>query len=217
MEQPKWKEMSAKTVEEAIEVALKELDADRTEVEIETLSPGKPGFLGIRSEPARVRVRKISEAQGAAGLAMGVVNKILAATGAHTVTTLKSAHDPDAGGPSIDITGEDSGLLIGRRGETLRALQFLVNLIIRNSLKEDAVRVVLDIERYKERRNNSLMDMALRVADKVAGTGRAVSLEPMSAAERRVVHMALAEHPRVSTESTGLGDSRKVVIAPKTQ
>ncbi len=148
---------------------------------------------------------------------MSVVNKILAATGAHTVTTLKSAHDPDAGGPSIDITGEDSGLLIGRRGETLRALQFLVNLIVRNSLKEDAVRVVLDIERYKERRNNSLMDMAQRVADKVAGTGRAVSLEPMSAAERRVVHMALAEHPRVSTESTGMGDSRKVVITPKTQ
>jgi spoIIIJ-associated protein len=148
---------------------------------------------------------------------MEIVNKILAATGTQTITTLKSAHDQDAGGPSIDITGEDSGLLIGRRGETLRALQFLVNLIVRNHLKEDAVRVVLDVERYKERRNNSLTDMALRVADKVVGTGRAVSLEPMPPAERRVVHMALADHPRVSTESSGLGDSRKVVIAPKTE
>jgi spoIIIJ-associated protein len=217
MEQPEWMAMSGKTVEEAIEVALKELDADRAEAEIEILSPGKPGFLGIRSEPARVRVRRIPAARGAAGLAMEIVNKILAATGTQTITTLKSAHDQDAGGPSIDITGEDSGLLIGRRGETLRALQFLVNLIVRNHLKEDAVRVVLDVERYKERRNNSLTDMALRVADKVAGTGRAVSLEPMPPAERRVVHMALADHPRVSTESSGLGDSRKVVIAPKTE
>ena len=148
---------------------------------------------------------------------MGIVNKILAAMGVHTITTLKSANDPDSGGPSIDITGDDSGLLIGRRGETLRALQFLVNLIVRNNLKEDAVRVVLDIERYKERRNSSLTDMALRVAEKVAGSGRAVSLEPMPPAERRVVHMALADHPRVSTESNGVGDSRKVVIAPKAQ
>ena len=148
-------------------------------------------------------------------MAMEIVNSLLAATGAHTVATLKSARDPDAGGPSIDITGDDSGLLIGRRGETLRALQFMVNLILRNRLKEEAVRVVLDIERYKERRHSSLKDMALRVADKVAGTGRAVSLEPMPAVERRVVHMALAEHPRVTTESTGLGDKRKVVIVPK--
>ena len=105
MEQPEWMAMSGKTVEEAIEVALKGLDADRAEAEIEILSPGKPGFLGIRSEPARVRVRRIPAARGAAGLAMEIVNKILAATGTQTITTLKSAHDQDAGGPSIDITG----------------------------------------------------------------------------------------------------------------
>ena len=148
---------------------------------------------------------------------MEVVQKILAGTGTHTISTLKSAHDADAGGPSIDITGDDSGLLIGRRGETLRALQFLVNLIVKNRLKDEAVRVVLDIERYKERRNNSLQEMAIRVAEKVAGTGRAVSLEPMPPAERRVIHMALADHPTVSTESSGMGESRKVVIAPKDQ
>lgn len=146
---------------------------------------------------------------------MEVVNHILSGTGVRTVTTLKSAYDPQVDGPSIDITGEDSGLLIGRRGETLRALQFLVNLIVRQRLKEQAQRVVLDIEGYRERRYSSLHDMALRVAEKVAGTGRAVSLEPMPAAERRVIHLALADHPRVSTESTGMGESRKVTIAPK--
>ena len=139
---------------------------------------------------------------------------MLSLAGVRILSTLRSAHDPDSGGPIIDVTGEDSGLLIGRRGETLRALQFLVNLVVNNNLADERVRVILDIERYRERRHNSLSDMALRVADKVATSGRAISLEPMPAVERRVIHMALAENPRVSTESSGLGDSRKVTIAP---
>ncbi len=131
------------------------------------------------------------------------------------MATLRSAHSPDSGGPVIDIAGEDSGLLIGRRGETLRALQFLVNLAVRNRLNGEDVRVILDVERYRERRHNSLHEMALRVADRVASSGRAISLEPMPAAERRVIHMALADHPRVSTESAGFGESRQVTVAPK--
>ena len=131
------------------------------------------------------------------------------------MTTLRSAYDPDSGGPVIDITGEDSGLLIGRRGETLRSLQFLVNLVVRRNPDNESVRVVLDIERYRERRYNSLWELALKVADTVAGTGRSVSLEPMPAAERRIIHVALSDHPRVSTESSGIGEARKVTIAPK--
>ena len=207
--------MSGKTVEEAIEVALKELDASREEVEIEILSQGKAGFLGIGSEPARVRVRKLLPSQNSAALAMDVVNKILSGAGARILATLRSAYDDETGGPVIDITGEDSGLLIGRRGETLRALQFLVNLLVNRRLGDENVRVVLDIERYRERRNNSLHDLALRVADKVATTGRAVALEPMSAAERRIIHVTLSDHPRVSTESSGIGEGRKVTIAPR--
>ena len=209
------REISAKTVEEAIEVALKELDASREEAEVEILSRGKPGFLGIGSELARVRVKKLDPSEHVAALALEIVNNILTATGVHTVTTLRSARDPDGGGPLIDITGEDAGLLIGRRGESLRALQFLVNLVMRKHLGEETVRVVLDIERYRERRHNSLRELALRVADKVASTSRSVSLEPMPAAERRIVHMALAEHPRVSTESSGMGEQRKITIALK--
>lgn len=209
------REVSAKTVEEAIEVALKELDASREEAEVEILSLGKPGFLGIGSEPARVRVKKLAPTEHAASLALEIVNNILTAAGVHTVTTLRSARDPDGGGPLIDITGEDAGLLIGRRGESLRALQFLVNLVMRQHLGEETVRVVLDIERYRERRHNSLRELAMRVADKVASTDRSVALEPMPAAERRIVHVALSEHPRVSTESSGMGEQRKITIAPK--
>ena len=145
---------------------------------------------------------------------MDVVNKILSGAGVHIVTTLRSAHDPQTGGPVIDITGDDAGLLIGRRGETLRAIQFLVNLVVNRNLNEESVRVMLDIERYRERRYNSLHDLALKVAEKVASTGRAISLEPMPAAERRIIHVALSEHPRVGTQSSGIGENRQVTITP---
>lgn len=206
---------SAKTVEEAVEMALKELDANREEAEIEVLSQGKQGFLGIGSEPARVRVRKLPPSEHAASTAMEVVNKLLSTAGARTLATLRVARDPDTGGPIVDITGEDSGLLIGRQGETLRALQFLVNTLVRKRMQQESVRVVLDIERYRERRHNSLRELAFRVADRVAQSGKAIPLEPMQAAERRVIHVALSEHPRVTTESSGVGDGRRVTITPK--
>ncbi len=171
--------------------------------------------MGIGNEPARIRVRHLSGTGNAAGVAIEVVNRMLTGAGVQTMTTLRSANDPDTGGPIIDITGDDSGLLIGRRGEALRALQYLVNLVTNKKLGNESVRVVLDIERYRERRQKSLREMALRVAEKVASSGRSIPLEPMSAAERRVIHMALADHPKVSTESSGMGESRKVTIAPK--
>ncbi len=110
----------------------------------------------------------------------------------------------------LDIEGEDSGLLIGRRGETLRALQFIVNLLV--SQRSEG-RVVLDVEGYRERRYDALRILASRVAERVIATGRSVTLEPMAANERRVVHIALADHPEVSTESTGLGEGRKITVS----
>jgi spoIIIJ-associated protein len=132
------------------------------------------------------------------------------------VSTLRSANDPDVGGPIIDLTGEDSGLLIGRRGQTLQALQFVVNMIARKELGE-SVRVVLDVEHYRQRREESLRDMASKVASRVAQTGRSITLEPISAADRRMVHVALAEYQGVRTESVGMGDDRKVTIFPTSQ
>jgi spoIIIJ-associated protein len=204
---------TGRTVEEAEELALKELGADRNEVEVEVLSRGKSGFLGIGAELARVKVTRISGGGNAASLAIEAVSKILAAARVNVINTLRSANDPEAGGPIIDLTGEDSGLLIGRRGQTLQALQFIVNLIVRQRFGED-IRVVLDVERYRQRREASLQDMAAKVAARVVQTGRSITLEPMSAADRRIIHLSLANHQGVTTESVGFGEERKVTIIP---
>ena len=216
--------MSARTVEEAIELALKELDADRDGVEVEILSRGKAGFLGIGAELARVRVTPLggrqpgtiaaAEEQTAASLANEALGRILEAAGVDVTRTLRSSHDEEAGGPVIDLAGEDSGLLIGRRGQTLQALQFLVTLIVRKQLGED-VRVILDVENYRQRRETSLRDMAAKVASRVAQTNRSITLEPMSPADRRIIHTSLANHPGVRTESAGEGENRKVSILPR--
>jgi spoIIIJ-associated protein len=145
---------------------------------------------------------------------MEVVTGILRGTGAAVSATLRSAHDPQVGGPVIDIQGEDSGLLIGRRGETMRALQFLVNLIV-NKKTDESIRVMVDVESYRARREKVISDMALKVAERVISSGRTIALEPMSPAERRVVHLTLANNSRVHTESVGSGTSRKVTIIPK--
>ncbi len=149
-----------------------------------------------------------------ATLATAAVAQILDAAGVNVTRTLRSAHDEDAGGPVIDLAGEDSGLLIGRRGQTLQALQFLVTLIVRKQMGED-VRVVLDVENYRQRRETSLRDMASKVASRVAQTNRSISLEPMSPADRRIIHTSLSEHPEVRTESAGEGENRKVTIMPR--
>ena len=214
-EDPQTQVITAKTVDEAIEVAMHELDAARDEVEIEVLSRGKVGFLGIGSENARIRVRKLSAQEDDAGhKTMEVVSTILELAGASAVCTLRSAHDTQSGGPQVDIEGEDAGLLIGRRGETLRSLQFIVNVIV-NRNREKSVRVLLDVEEYRLRRDQALQELAQRVASKVSATGQSISLEPMSPAERRMVHLALANNPSVTTESSGWGNGRRVSINPK--
>ncbi len=213
-DQPLSREMSGKSVEEAVELALMEMGVGRAEVEVEVLSRGKAGFLGIGSEPARVRVKRILPTQNTATNAMEVVARLVKLANVEITCTLRSAEDKQTGGPIIDIQGTDSGLLIGRRGETLRSLQFLVNLMV-NKDNASPKRVVLDVEKYKERRYKALGEMALKVAEKVAATGRPITLEPMSPAERRVIHLSLAEHPQVTTESSGEGAERKVTIRPK--
>jgi len=145
---------------------------------------------------------------------MEVVNQLLKIAGVATTATLRTAHDSQTGGPIIDIQGEDSGLLIGRRGETLRALQFVVNLLV-NRNSNSPVRVVLDVELYRQRREKALRELAMKVAEKVATSGRAITLEPMPAAERRIIHLTLANHPQVTTQSTGVGNIRKVTVMPK--
>ena len=203
-------EISARTVEEALELALRELDAGREEVAVEVVNHGRAGFFGIGSEQARVRVTRLSSSEGLASLAIGVVNSLISRMDISVLATIRSSGD-DETGPVIDVHGEDSGLLIGKRGETLQAFQFLVNMALNKSMQSHPV-VVVDVEKYKERRSKSLEALASRVAERVAKSGRPITLEPMPPSERRVIHLALANHSSVTTESVGEGQQRKVTV-----
>ncbi|MCS7206938.1 MAG: protein jag [Dehalococcoidia bacterium] len=217
MQEQQQVEVSARTVEEAIELALRQLEATRDEVEVEILSRGKSGFLGFGAELARVRVRRVPKVSlpPAAATAKEVVDTLLKSMGVSATATLGQPRSDSPKATVIEITGEDAGLLIGRKGETLRALQFLVNLITAHRLGGSDTPILLDVEHYKERRTKALQNLALRVAERVAQTGHPVSLEPMPPAERRIIHLALANHPAVKTESVGEGEKRKVVVVPK--
>ena len=113
----------------------------------------------------------------------------------------------------FEIDGDDAGLLIGRKGQTLRSLQFIAAMISSNKL-EDQVRIDLDVAGYKSRRYDSLANLAYKIAEQVVDTGNSITLEPMPANERRIIHVTLADDGRVSSESSGRGDSRKVTINP---
>ena len=208
-------EMSAKTVEEAIEIALKELDADRSDVEIAVVSRGKSGILGIGAEPAVVRVTLLDDTPpDNVTITSEVLQSLLSMMEVDATLTLKQLYNESLDGPVFEIEGDDAGLLIGRKGETLNTIQFMVKYIVSHRIGE-RVNVMIDVEGYQERRHQSLTNMAHRVASRVADSGRAIALEPMPPNERRIVHLALSDHPHVTTESDGVGDSRQVVIQLK--
>ena len=204
--------MTAKTVEEAVELGLRELGVDRTEAEIEVVSRGKPGLLGIGSEPAKIKVTKIDNPSEVVQVASDVVSKLIRLMDIDVISTMRHT-DGDDEGPFFDIEGEDSALLIGRRGETLRALQLLVRTIVGRKLGTN-LNFTVDVEGYDDRRKQSLANLADRVASRVIKTGRSIELEPMSARERRIVHISLADQKGIQTESSGEGKDRRVVIQP---
>ncbi len=114
----------------------------------------------------------------------------------------------------LDVAGDDLGLLIGRRGVTLAALQYMINLMVSRKMGS-RVLISVDVEHYRRRREDSLLGLARRMADRVRQTGRSVTLEPMPAAERRIIHLSLSDDDSVTTGSVGEGDRRKVVIYPR--
>ena len=241
-------EVTAKTVEEAIEQGLAQLGASREEVEIEVLHPGRSGVFGLGAQDASVRLTRIvapqAEMEAVAeeiterpptgktvepppsadwppetvelavnllqGLIdrMGIKGKVLARVsdefsdeeGVHTLV--------------LNVTGKDLGILIGRQAETLQALQYIVRLMLSKRLARWEP-VVVDVESYRVRRRRALQRLALRMAERAVSTRRRVILEAMPANERRIVHLALREHPGVITKSIGEGDRRKVTIIPK--
>lgn len=235
-------EVSAKSVDEAIDEALEELGLKRQQVEIEILTAGKPGLFGIGGEQARVRVTALEEgtarpmaepamegeapaeieikdvASPEVDLASDHLSQLLAFMEIDSEVSVRTPETPGDGlgraSAVLDVNGDDLGLLIGRRGTTLAALQYMINLMVSRKMGS-RVLISLDIEHYRRRREDSLTGLAQRMADRVRKSGRSLTLEPMPAGERRIVHLALAEDSAVTTGSVGEGDGRKVVIYPQ--
>jgi len=163
----------------------------------------------------RVTLRPPEPEEEVALVAKEVLERLLGGMGIEAQLSLRLLDSPEGSNPiALDITGQNLGILIGRRGETLRALQYITRLIVNRRLHQWA-EIIVDVEGYKKRREKSLTQLARRMADRATLLGQAVSLEPMPPHERRIIHLALRDHEKVTTESVGEGDRRKVVIFPK--
>lgn len=204
----KFVEKTAKTVDEAIELALQDLQANRDEVDVEVIeepSKGILGFIGVK--PARVKVVvKEGPSQKAEELLGKIFSSMQLQVDIHTRNKEQGVY--------IDLEGNDLGVLIGRRGETLDALQYLVNLSV-NKNQEVRKKVIIDVEGYRERREETLQKLARKLAEKAKQRGRNVVLEPMSSQERRIIHTALQGREDIYTFSEGEEPYRKIVISPK--
>ncbi len=256
-------EVGAKSVDEAIDIALSDLGLKRSQVSIEILTPGKPGIFGLGGEQARIRVTALEEGtarpmreeqaedesyeeetprreerqeEEAPSMDRGEPIEIKDLDSEEVVTateflrTLLEGMDIDAdvtvrepetaadgqgrASAVLDIEGDDLGLLIGRRGTTLAALQYIVNVMLTRKM-DSRVIVTVDVEHYHRRREETLQGLAQRMADRVSNSRRPMTLEPMPASERRIIHLALSEDEDVVTGSVGQGDERKVVIRPR--
>ena len=208
-------EISAKTVEEAIQQGLEQLGLTREQAEIAVLREGRSGIFGLGSENALVRVKPLVGLgeQDAVREARGVLEKLLELMGVAAV--IKDIPIPSDEMPvTLSIEGEDSGILIGHRGQNLAALQYIVKLIAAHRLKR-WLPITIDVGDYKRRRYEVLRGVALRWAEQVKRSWHLITLEPMPSDERRIIHLALADHPAVTTESVDEAGKRKVVISYK--
>lgn len=209
-------EVSGKTVDEAIQVALEQLGASEDQVEVTVLKKGKSGVLGMGAEEAKIKVKLLSvsgEKSDVVEVAKEVMEELIKSMG---ITADVSVIQSTTGElpVTLNIEGDDLGVLIGRRGQTLASLQYIVRLIVAEKLKA-WVPINVDIAGYKKRRYESLQNLALRLAEQVKRNRRLITLEPIPADERRIIHLALADHPDVTTQSMGEGEMWKVAILLK--
>ena len=206
--QSKRIEKTSKSIDEAIKLALAELGASRDMVEIEVLEEGSKGLFGILGgKDAKVAVTLKQTPKTAA---QDFLNDVFFAMGMKVDVAIDEKNDA----LDINLSGDDMGIIIGKRGDTLDALQYLTSLAV-NRLEGPYTKVSIDTENYREKRKEALDALANRVADKVAKTGRRHIFEPMNPYERRVIHAALQNHEYVHTYSIGDEPNRKVVIALK--
>ena len=200
---------SAKTVDEAVTKALIDLGTTSDKLEYEVIEKGSAGFLGIGAKPAIIRARKKESIQDNA---VDFLAQIFDAM--NMEVTIAAAFNEEEKELSITLEGDDMGILIGKRGQTLDSLQYLVSLIV-NKNSDGYLRVKLDTENYREKRKKTLETLAKNIAYKVKRTKRPVSLEPMNPYERRIIHAALQNDKYVLTRSEGEEPFRHVVIALK--
>jgi spoIIIJ-associated protein len=214
-ERPTVIEKTGRTADGAVEAALRELGASREEVEVEVLGEESRGLLGILGHSqTRVRVTlKAPPPRGAIGQqALELLQQVLEAMETDVEAKLVSENEEEV---VLDLQGENLGVLIGKHGQTLGALQHLVNIITNRRLPQDErKRIIVDAEGYRAKRESSLTGMAKRAARTARETGREVTLDALAANERRIIHMALADEPGVTTRSVGTDPSRRVVVVP---
>ncbi|WP_075717627.1 RNA-binding cell elongation regulator Jag/EloR [Roseburia sp. 499] len=202
-------EVTAKTVDDAITESLVKLGTTSDKIEYEVIEKGSNGFLGIGSKMAKIRVRKKSDVED---FIRDFLKDVFRAMDMEVEITIEKSED----GKNIDVElkGNEMGVLIGKRGQTLDSLQYLTNLAVGKQVNE-YVKVKLDTEDYRKRRKETLENLARNIAYKVKRTKRPVSLEPMNPFERRIIHSALQNDRYVSTHSEGEEPYRHVVVTLK--
>lgn len=201
-------EKTGKTIEEAVALAVQELgvDADLVDVQvIDNPAKGLFGLIGTRLGKVRVTVKKIDPIEAAKKFLQEVLDRM------GLTVRMEIFHGETT---NINLWGSNLGILIGKHGQTLDALQYLVNLVA-NKHGDHRVRILLDVEDYRRRRTETLQNLALRLADRVRRRGDEVTLEPMTPQERKIIHMALQENPYVYTVSEGDEPFRKVTICAR--
>ncbi|AWZ49879.1 RNA-binding cell elongation regulator Jag/EloR [Hathewaya limosa] len=202
-------EITGKNVEEAIEKALIQLDTTKDKVEIEVIEKGCKGFLNILgTKLAKIKVTLKKDFQKEA---REFLENVLKSMNIEATIDIKETED----NLYINLNGNDMGILIGYRGETLDALQYLVSLSVNKGMEEGYKRITLDTEGYRKKREETLIRLADKLAKKVKNYGKTVKLEPMNPYERRIIHSELQDNPYVKTYSEGDEPFRRVVIELK--
>lgn len=205
-------EVSAKTVNDAITEACQKLSVTSDKLEYEVIEEGSSGFLGIGSKAAVIKARIKKEEITIDEKAKEFLNDLFAAMKLTVAIDVK--YDDLSNNMTIDLSGDEMGVLIGKRGQTLDSLQYLTSLVV-NKDTENYIRVKVDTENYRQRRKETLENLAKNIAFKVKRTKRPVSLEPMNPYERRIIHSALQNDRYVVTHSEGEEPFRRVVVALK--
>ena len=200
-------EKSGKTIDDAVDAAVAELGCSREDANIEIIAMPSKGILGFGVKPAIVRV---SVEDKATAYAMDFLSTIFKKFDIDVKINVTEGEEFI----TLDLIGKDLGILIGRRGETLDALQYLTNLTVARHF-EERCKIILDVEGYRSKREESLARLAKKLADRVKESGKNMSLEPMSPYERRIIHTVLQSDDQVRTFSEGEEPYRKVVIAKK--